>query len=669
MQLNLSCIVNSDLYKCSLTTTTTNTNIKIEKVIPPSPRPPPRCSHQAVFYRDAIYILGGELASADQYHHYKDFWKFDLKTQKWTELCNHNTKIKSQLVSMSPRSGHRSLVWRNYLLTFGGFFESTKDTTTRWYNDLHVYNFATEQWLEVAYSKLATIPPPRSACAFAIDTANDLAFVYGGFSKLKHSGGANTAVQHTASSVGSNSFQKLKSAEAKIHTDCWTLHLKNLPNYFELMTTPGVLNASLKPPAWDRIRKKGDAPTPRSGASSGVVHKGRMLLFGGVRDEEGELHSMESVFFDDLFALDLGRKSWFSFSVSKNGTAGRGKKKGRRRAKAKRATEESSDEEEEEKEESKEDDDDSTTESEDESSATANPGWDLTKLRSSMFAFLDENGNIVYENIGRKASSKKKERAADSSMSSQRSTPLPRINAVLLLKGNSLILYGGLLEVGDREVTCDDMWIIDLTKRDIAWQCVLEGNMHRQVWKGTAESDADSYVSSAQENEHDFDEDDEDDEDDSVDIAPVKEEEEQLHSSDKADDVEAEALCISAKKKRKKEMKRLIEKLEIEYKLEDRSPKLGESLTDFYKRTVEYWNCEVAGVNKKSGEIAEDEKKTTAALMLAQDHFEDWKAVVDRLDELESQRKEESTDVGGKQSKKSKEKKDKKKKKKKDSDK
>jgi hypothetical protein len=33
--------------------------------------PPPRCSHQAVVYRDHLYVFGGEFATADQFHHYR----------------------------------------------------------------------------------------------------------------------------------------------------------------------------------------------------------------------------------------------------------------------------------------------------------------------------------------------------------------------------------------------------------------------------------------------------------------------------------------------------------------------------------------------------------------------------------------------------------------------
>ena len=36
--------------------------------------PPPRCSHQSVIYKDKLYIFGGEYATLDQFHHYRDLW-------------------------------------------------------------------------------------------------------------------------------------------------------------------------------------------------------------------------------------------------------------------------------------------------------------------------------------------------------------------------------------------------------------------------------------------------------------------------------------------------------------------------------------------------------------------------------------------------------------------
>jgi hypothetical protein len=65
--------------------------------------------------------------------------------------------------------------------------------------------------------------------------------------------------------------------------------------------------------------------------------------------------------------------------------------------------------------------------------------------------------------------------AKDSSSSSSESTaaaavvaaaaPLPRINPALAVRGNTLYVYGGLLEVKDREYTLDDCWALELNTR------------------------------------------------------------------------------------------------------------------------------------------------------------------------------------------------------------
>jgi hypothetical protein len=37
---------------------------------------------------------------------------------------------------------------------------------------------------------------------------------------------------------------------------------------------------------------------------------------------------------------------------------------------------------------------------------------------------------------------------------------------------DTLYLYGGLMEVGDREVTLDDLYTLDLNKLD-EWKCLI----------------------------------------------------------------------------------------------------------------------------------------------------------------------------------------------------
>lgn len=67
--------------------------------------PPPRCSHQAVCYKDKLYIFGGEYATLDQFHHYRDLWELDLKTNVWTEI---------KATGDCPSA--RYVFWRQYLV-------------------------------------------------------------------------------------------------------------------------------------------------------------------------------------------------------------------------------------------------------------------------------------------------------------------------------------------------------------------------------------------------------------------------------------------------------------------------------------------------------------------------------------------------------------------------
>jgi hypothetical protein len=75
-----------------------------------------------------VYIFGGEYATLDQFHHYQDMWALDLKTNTWSEVAvpNHGA---AKAERPSPRSGHRMLVWRGYIVLFGGFYEALRDVS------------------------------------------------------------------------------------------------------------------------------------------------------------------------------------------------------------------------------------------------------------------------------------------------------------------------------------------------------------------------------------------------------------------------------------------------------------------------------------------------------------------------------------------------------------
>lgn len=53
------------------------------------------------------------------------------------------------------------------------------------------------------------------------------------------------------------------------------------------------------------------------------------------------------------------------------------------------------------------------------------------------------------------------------------------------MTSNTLWLMGGIVEVGDVEVTLDDMWSLDLVKLD-GWQLLKENSMGEEVFRDAA---------------------------------------------------------------------------------------------------------------------------------------------------------------------------------------
>jgi hypothetical protein len=547
--------------------------------------PPPRCSHQSAVYRDHLYVFGGEFATADQFHHYRDLWRLDLKTNAWEEL-----EVKG---GPSPRSGHRMVVWRNYLVVFGGFYEAARET--KWFNDLYLFNLAELKWQKVTYPPHRQTPAERSGCQLAVHPSKDLVFVYGGYAKVKNAG---------------------EKAEGKVYSDLWALNLAPV--------------LKRQQPTWEKLSRKGQAPSPRGGAAV-TVHKQRFILFGGVLDEEKRRHTMQSTFYNDLFVYDMDRRRWFEFKLrGKKSTDGKRRRK--KKAKAEGDGEAS-------------DDDGADDESDAEEEVE-----DFDAMLERQFGYVDDAGNIVYiedahedeetkegeqgDGLPReleldeleetKEEEKEEEPAAvveepkpeePEEQEPAAPAPCPRINPAVMIRGSTLYVYGGVVEDGDREITLDDCWSLDLKRLD-EWQEVLPGTMAQQVWKGEL-----SETEESSDGDDDDDEDDEfdesGDESDEADVGRIKAREEKEKAkaleramamlATKADDAEGdESAAKKAKKDKKKKAKTKkdshrkairaeMEKLQEQLGLGnvERTPHMGETLRDFFARTDRTWAAEI----------------------------------------------------------------------------
>ena len=310
------------------------------KMIFTSPKPPSRCAHSCISYKQNLYVFGGELATSSEYHHYRDLWKFDVTTLKWTEITARNPP--------SARSGHSCFLWKSYMIVFGGFFEAARET--KFFADVHVFNLQTETWMALPTSRLSMRPEPRSACNVAL--MGDKAYIHGGFSKMKTPNSTSTS-------------------ETKVHTDAWVLNLAPI--------------LQQKAPTWERwmSTSKGSAetrpPNGRAGTAS-VTYKHRLLVFGGVVDTEQHHHKVDSVFYNDLLALDIERRKWFPLRVKQKASGS-----GRRRRR--KPTEGDDDEEEDsiqQNEEEEEEQKSSDSELEEEEDGDEIVGWDIDMLRANM---------------------------------------------------------------------------------------------------------------------------------------------------------------------------------------------------------------------------------------------------------------------------------------------
>eukprot|EP00903_Cladosiphon_okamuranus_P016175 g14926.t1 len=653
--------------------------------------PPPRCSHQAAFFRDHLYVLGGEFATTEQFYHYKDFWRLNVKTNAWEKLDMSGK-------APSARSGHRMVVWRNQLVLFGGFYEAFRDT--KWFNDLYVMSFQDLKWRRIEFPATAPIPSPRSGHQMAVYAAGEQIFLYGGYSKEKEPG---------------------QKKEGKTHNDMWVLNMKAA--------------ASGGNPTWDRIGKKGAPPSIRSGAAM-TVHKNRALLFGGVLDHEGPQHAVKSIFYNDLFAFDMERRRWFHLALkkaSKKKTKGKdkwGRHGGGGEGGGRAAAQDGGDEEQE----GEEDYIDSEDEREEGEKAP----------HENAFVYIDESGKLVYINPdeegedaarleekkqeiigGEKVPSQEEQSQhagleekegeqgdADDPKSPARGDillasavhtadvqvqlppasspqspgssgslkvpeggeggvvdveaeveveeappcPLPRINPCLTVRGNTLYVYGGLLEVGDREFTLDDCWSLELNTR-VAWKRVQEGTMDEQMWKG--EEDESEMGSEWGEEDDD---DDSDAEDGNSELegdatGPVSAGMSCLtldgaEGNDDAHNLDAAKNRSSGKSKGTKgskgkrggvreEIRQLQEALGVDDP--NRTPQAGEVMRDFFDRTKLFWTTEIVRRREASEQPVEpltEKELRRDAFALAGERYAELEPSLARLNALETEQRE-----------------------------
>lgn len=351
-----------------------------------------------------IYLFGGEFSSPKQgtFYHYNDFWHLDPDTREWTRL-----ESKGKNKSPPARSGHRMTYWKNYILLFGGFQDTSQQT--KYLQDTWVYDIRENVWHEFKLPPASQKPDARSSFSWLPHEFG--AVMFGGYSRVK------AIVGGKVQGKGAPQRNVLKPM---VHQDSWFLRL-SLPAGEVPPGTPPTMR-------WERRKRPANAVNPPRAGITMAHHKGRGVFFGGVHDVEASEEGIDSEFFQELFIYNIDRNRMFPLSLRrpKLGNKGRGNApRVRNRGKA--------DEEE--------------------------------LLRN--LAALETKGTIGdSDDVEMKATQDDESESEKKEYPIKFEFPHSRFNALLTAQDDTLYLYGGTFERKDVEVTFSDLYAVDLNKLD-----------------------------------------------------------------------------------------------------------------------------------------------------------------------------------------------------------
>ncbi|KAH7648445.1 hypothetical protein FG379_000369 [Cryptosporidium bovis] len=485
--------------------------------------PKPRCSHQSVIFGDHLFIHGGEFSTEQQFYHFKDMWKLNLRNYLWEE-------VKFTGMSPSPRSGHRMVVWRHFFVVFGGFHDTVRET--QYFNDIYIFNTKNLHWDKIDSSKYETLPSPRSGVQMVLCPNTDKIFICGGYSKIK---------DNSKNSIG------------KVHTDCWFLDMKPYLN-------------DHKHPVWERINRKGNSPSPRSGFSM-TSFKNQCILFGGVFDREDNIGlNLNSTFYNDLFTFDFNSKRWYNVNISDRKSENKIISSEFKLRNKHMTTENKLDYE----------GCYDQLECVEGEHRVIEKSLNLEKVTSNLVDTITTTSKNV---IGSQSSDSKITQTHEvydisgfgcdytKYIDGSYSSPIPRINCGMFTKGNCVYIFGGLFESGKKILTLDDCWCFNILKKD-NWQCILPPSINPSDFCYT-ESESDSNLSSDQETVFSSSEGSEYSDESFYEFEDSVYKDKEYHNRSRED------------------MEELIRKYELNDS--NKTPLVNESLGNFFIRTKEFW--------------------------------------------------------------------------------
>lgn len=264
--------------------------------------------------------------------------------------------------------------------------------------------------------------------------------LYGGYSRVK---AATTTAKATK---GGRAVSKI-TLKPVVHQDTWFLRI----------TKPAPEAPSNTPPTarWERRKRPVNTPNPARAGATMAYHKGRGICFGGVHDVEQSEEGIDSEFFNQLFAYNIDRNRFFPLALRRPRTSAKKMVPAAERGKRGRGKA-------------------------DEEELLRNLSLIENKNANGMDGDSSETPDAAV-NEDPEERVEKIERPVIWEM------PHPRFNAQLAVQDDTLYIFGGTFEKGDREFTFDEMWAIDLGKLDGVKE-VFKREL--EDWQGSEDEDS-----------------------------------------------------------------------------------------------------------------------------------------------------------------------------------
>ncbi|KAK7443216.1 Kelch repeat-containing protein 3 [Stygiomarasmius scandens] len=569
-------------------------------------------------------LLGGEFSSLHQttFHHYRDFWVFDIATHSWDRI---ETKVRP-----TARSGHRMAMWKHYVVLFGGFYDP--GMTTRYLNDLWIFNTQEYNWRQVEFRDNEIRPSPRSGFSFL--STPDGIILHGGYCKEHVKGKRPIGIM-----LDDTWFLKMSLDDETIRPEAAPVTSSTKPKSSK---SAGQQNKkdplSLK---WERRKRPSTAyaPTLRSGCTMAAwTAKNTGVMFGGVTDEDTSEEVLESVFWNDLNGYQwTGKGRWVSMTLRKpKKSKNKGPKWERQIAKAPGALttppqfkDMQLDDDQEYADNTEANDNEIIYDSDREDAEGDDEDNDEKKALAKVTSKVQ---TISIADIQAKRA--RAEAAARLGVDTDEidpndptlTVPLPRYNAMLAVLRNTLFIYGGIFEKGSHEYTLDDFYSIQLDKMD----------RYVSLKQSTIVIPDGDVESSSDDDDDDSESDDDDDDcgghstvaDVTVDeeeesglakkIEPVTEEDKE-EDTESLTDIRTQATALLGVTK------------DAVRSPDDAlsTPLPGETLTLFYARSREYWSQQARTISDKKGKQLKRE-----GFRLAEERYASYKPVLEEVEKI-----------------------------------